>query len=433
MDNKGYLQFRPRPGLTAATEIVERLRKHGHASYLIGGCVRDELLGRTAKDYDVVTSALPESVEAIFSGTTKAIGAKFGVIQVRWAPECPFRYPKDVVDTEVATFRSDGAYSDNRRPDDVKFSTSLEEDVQRRDFTMNGIAASPYGPITDLVGGLQDIADRLIRCIGVPEERFKEDALRMLRAIRFAAQLDFRIESSTWQALRDQAGLVASISHERVRDELVKMLISPDPARALYLLNQSGLLDVLFPSGITNQFHRILLKLQWAQQHAADYLTMLTLLTNHIMTAEVDRFLVLLKLSVDEEKQIRNARLMHYYLTATGTSFTRAERIRYLRQPGFMVAVAYTSACVAIDGCLTVEDWEHIKASFLDLNTSEIVHERLLITGDDLIARGINPSPAFKLILNQFETEQLNLLFTTREEALLRLDRVQVKGTDETF
>lgn len=427
MNNEGYLQFRPTNGLTAATEIVERLRNHGHASYLIGGCVRDELLGRAAKDYDVVTSALPESVEAIFSGRTKAIGAKFGVIQVRWAPECPFSYPADMVDTEVATFRSDGAYTDNRRPDEVKFSSSLEEDVRRRDFTMNGIAASPYDPVIDLVGGLQDIAGRLIRCIGIPEERFKEDALRMLRAIRFATQLDFRIDPATWQALCSQADLVANISNERVRDELIKMLVGPDPSRALFLMNQSGLLHVLFPSGITNEFHVTLLRLQWGQCNSANYLTMLTILTGSMMISDVSKFLTSLKLPADEEKQIRNARTMARHLI-DGSEFTRAERIYYLRTPGFLVALAYASACVAIDGDpADMAAWEqNTKSVFLQLNTSEIRNQRPLITGDDLIARGIQPSPTFKLILSELETQQLNEEFTTREEALLRLDRFQV-------
>jgi len=423
MYHKEYMWFKSTPGFVAARRIIEWLHIHGHDAYLVGGCVRDTYLtGRDPKDYDVVTAALPERVEELFQGSTKAIGAKFGVIQVQNSPDGLILCQNDMINTEVATYRSDGAYSDNRRPDRVKFSDNLEEDIKRRDFTMNGLAYNPVdGELIDYVDGVRDIKSRLIRCIGNPQDRFGEDALRMLRAIRFAVQLDFQIEAATWKALCCQAYLAFHISQERVREELIKMLVSPDPARALYLMNQSGLLNVLFPSGIVNEFHRTLLKLQWGQQIEADYLTMLTIMSGHTMIASLDRFLSCLKLSAEEEKQIRNARSIATSLTATAP-ISRAALIRHLRTPGITVAMAYASTLEAIDGCLSNDHWDARLASLVNLNTPEIVDQKPFVTGNDLIARGIEPGPVYKTLLYQLETAQLNLEINNRSEALQWLD-----------
>src|SRR4030088_1760290 len=187
-------------------EIVETLRQQGFHAYLVGGCVRDLLLGRDPKDYDVATSATPEQVMSIFP-ETYAVGAQFGVVLV----------PSPEGDVEVATFRSDIGYSDGRHPDEVRFSRDPREDVARRDFTINGMLLDPLtNEVLDFVGGRKDLEDKIIRTIGDPERRFAEDKLRMLRAVRFAARFRYSIEPSTWAAIQKLAPAIHIVSRERV-------------------------------------------------------------------------------------------------------------------------------------------------------------------------------------------------------------------------
>ena len=209
----GDLQTKPPCRREDALAVVQRLRQVGHIAYFAGGCVRDLLLGLQPKDYDVATDARPERVRAIFANT-QAVGQAFGVILVHLGTST----------IDVATFRSDGAYSDGRRPDEVKF-TSAQEDAQRRDFTVNGLFLDPVdGRVIDYVGGQQDLAAHLIRAIGTADARFEEDHLRLLRAVRFAARFDFAIEEQTEQAIQRHAAQLARISPERVGDELRIML-----------------------------------------------------------------------------------------------------------------------------------------------------------------------------------------------------------------
>src|SRR5204863_4745644 len=196
----------------AARRIVERLRGEGHIAYFAGGCVRDIVRRMTPKDYDVATSAAPETVQKIFP-RTHAVGAHFGVIIVL---ENDFQF-------EVATFRSDDAYIDGRHPSAVHFS-SPEEDAQRRDFTINGMFYDPVADnVIDFVGGRADIDAKLVRAIGEPAQRFAEDRLRMLRAVRFGTVLGYQIHSETWKALLANAPSINQISAERIRDELVRI------------------------------------------------------------------------------------------------------------------------------------------------------------------------------------------------------------------
>src|SRR3954451_9228310 len=198
------MQTTATPMEAPARGLAERLRASGHAAYFAGGCVRDLLRGETPKDFDIATDATPEIVQKIFS-RTYAVGAHFGVIVVL---ENEFQF-------EVATFRSDGAYLDGRRPVEVHFATA-EEDAARRDFTINGMFFDPErDEVIDFVGGRTDLAARLIRAIGEPAQRFAEDRLRMLRAIRFATTLEFEIEEATWNALRENASSINAISAER--------------------------------------------------------------------------------------------------------------------------------------------------------------------------------------------------------------------------
>jgi poly(A) polymerase len=268
------------PGYSAALAILRRLTELGHQAYLAGGCVRDLLLGTLPKDFDVATSATPEAVQATFH-RTEAVGAHFGVVLVLDEAASGGR-----IVTEVATFRHDGAYSDGRRPDEVRFSTEPREDVLRRDFTINGLlldalafeagnkearnkearnkearnkearnpearneeggaGLEPY--VLDFVGGRADLEFRLVRAIGDPERRFAEDKLRMLRAVRFAARLGFAIEPRTMQAMRRQAAQIGVVSAERARDELTKILTEGHARRGFELLDESGLLAQVLP------------------------------------------------------------------------------------------------------------------------------------------------------------------------------------------
>ncbi|MDQ2949562.1 MAG: CCA tRNA nucleotidyltransferase, partial [Acidobacteriota bacterium] len=224
----------------AALTIARTLRSRGYQAYLVGGCVRDLLLGRDPKDYDLATDAAPAQVIELFPGAN-LVGAHFGVVLV--------------ADVEVATFRTDHSYLDGRRPEGVTFESDPRQDVLRRDFTINALlldpesAASPNPEkgVMDWVGGLADLRDGLIRAIGIPEARFQEDHLRMLRAVRFAARFGFTIEAQTMQAIRTLRALIVRVSPERIRDELVRILTEGGARRGFQMLDESGLLEQVLP------------------------------------------------------------------------------------------------------------------------------------------------------------------------------------------
>lgn len=220
-----------------ANAICETLERNGHQALLVGGSVRDLLLGREPADYDVTTDATPERVTELFPESI-AVGAQFGVVLV----------PRDGLKVEVATFRSDGGYSDGRHPDRVVFSKTPEEDVQRRDFTINGLLMRhDTGEILDFVGGQADLGAGVIRAIGDPDRRFAEDKLRMMRAVRFAARFEFEIEHKTFAAIRRHAGAVTDVSAERLREELTKLLTEGAARRGFELLEKSWLLSIVLP------------------------------------------------------------------------------------------------------------------------------------------------------------------------------------------
>src|SRR5438477_721865 len=219
-----------------ARDVAARLRESGHLAYLAGGCVRDIVRGETPKDFDIATDADPEAVQKLFPHTY-AVGAHFGVILV---VENGFQF-------EVATFRADDVYVDGRRPSAVHFS-SPEEDAKRRDFTINGMFFDPgTEQVIDFVGGRADLKAKLVRAIGEPAHRFAEDRLRMLRAVRFATVLEYEIESQTWSALQQSSSSITEISAERIRDELVRIFLSPQRLRGWDLLDRSGLLRAVLP------------------------------------------------------------------------------------------------------------------------------------------------------------------------------------------
>jgi len=224
------------PSRNTAEEIVRRLQRAGFAAFWVGGCVRDFLLGREPQDYDIATNARPEQIEKLFKRTL-AVGRKFGVMIVVEGKQ----------HFQVATFRAEAEYRDGRRPEKVVFS-SAEADAQRRDFTVNGLFFDPIAKkLHDWVGGEKDLRAKIIRTIGAPEERFAEDHLRLLRAVRFAAQLGFEIEPETFSAVKRLAPKIELISAERIRDELIKLFSPPHAGRGLVLLRDSRLLPGILP------------------------------------------------------------------------------------------------------------------------------------------------------------------------------------------
>lgn len=215
--------------------IIRQLNEKGFEAFLVGGCVRDSILGTQPSDWDIATNALPEQVKALFHKTVDT-GIRHGTVTVIM----------DGTNYEVTTYRIEGDYKDYRRPSQVRFSSSLEDDLGRRDFTVNAIAWHPRQGYVDPFGGLKDLPDKIIRAVGSPDERFREDALRMLRAVRFSAQLDFSIEEKTFHSIQKYSSLIKHISGERIREEMTKILMSSDPLK-FSLLEETGLLQFLLP------------------------------------------------------------------------------------------------------------------------------------------------------------------------------------------
>lgn len=231
-------------------ELIQVLEQNGYEGYAVGGCVRDSVLGRVPEDWDITTSAKPEDIKRLFRKTIDT-GIAHGTVTVMLDGE----------GFEVTTYRVDGDYVDHRHPKTVAFTPNLEEDLKRRDFTMNAMAYNPRGGIVDLFGGMEDIRKGCIRCVGNPTERFSEDALRMLRGIRFAGQLGFSLEEETKQGIRLLADTIARVSAERIQVELTKLLLSKEPEKLL-LAEQTGLCRVIFP-----EFSRMLATQQRNPHH----------------------------------------------------------------------------------------------------------------------------------------------------------------------
>jgi len=251
--------------------IAEKLQKADYRAYLVGGCVRDILLEKEPKDWDIATDARPEKIQEIFSAFAGATADKpatvyeneFGTVGVKTGSE-----NERLKIVEVTTFRLEGKYTDKRHPDEIKFAKTIEEDLGRRDFTINAIAAEfpisnfQFSNIIDPFNGQEDLKNRIIRTVGEPSERFNEDALRLMRAVRFAVELDFEIEPKTTEAIKKQAGLLEIIAKERIRDELIKIIMTPQAAKGISLLEESGLLKYVMPElkegvGIGQNKHHI--------------------------------------------------------------------------------------------------------------------------------------------------------------------------------
>lgn len=414
------------------------LRERGYEAYLVGGCVRDRLLGNTPKDYDVSTSATPQQILSYFPDS-ETVGAHFGVVLVR---------RPGGIHVEVATFRSEGAYADGRHPDQVRFETDLALDAQRRDFTINGLMEDPIsGHILDFVNGQADLANKVIRAIGNPERRFADDHLRMLRAIRFAARFEFIIEPETASAIQRLASSICKISAERIRDEVVRILTEGHARRGFELLDETGLLIHILPEikalqGVRQppEFHpegdvwtHVLLMLE--QLHNPTPTLALGALLHDVgkpatfRVAERIRFdghaevgaqmaqnrLCQLRFSNDDVDQV--TALVANHMRFKDVQQMRPSTLkRFLRLPKFEEHLElHRLDCLASNGY--TDTYEYVHAKLNELSQEEI-RPRRLITGRDLLDAGYKSGPALGQALDAVETAQLEGAIHSRDEAL---------------
>jgi putative nucleotidyltransferase with HDIG domain len=425
-----------------AQQICSTLSEHGHQAYLVGGCVRDLLLQREPADYDVATDAVPARVEELFPGSL-TVGAKFGVVIV----------PRDGAQVEVATFRSDVGYSDGRHPDHVVYSRTAQEDVQRRDFTINGLLMDPAtGEVLDFVGGRDDLRAGVIRTIGDPGLRFSEDKLRLARAVRFAARFGYTIEPQTFAAIRKLAPQIVQVSAERLRDELTKLLTEGAARQGFELLDETGLLSILLPEvanmkGVAQppEYHpegdvwihtRMLLEdlppgcpstLAWgallhdvgkpatfkSAQQTGDRIRF----DGHdeVGARMAEEICHRFRFSGDDTEQIVSLVASHMRFKDV-MQMRPATLKRFVRLPRFDEHLElHRLDCQASHRMLG--NWEYIR-KFLAETPPEQVRPPRLLTGDDLMALGFQAGPAFKSILQSVEDAQLEGRLRTKDEAV---------------
>jgi len=432
-------------GFQAALRVVERLRGAGFRAYFVGGCVRDLLMGHAPKDYDVATNARPDAVMKLFRRTFP-VGAHFGVVIV-----CD----DDGSQTEVATFRADGAYEDGRRPTEVRYADTPQVDVLRRDFTINGMMMDPVsGEVLDFVGGRDDLEAKILRAIGTPQVRFEEDKLRMLRAVRFAARFGFTLEPRTLQAIQTQASTINQVSNERVRDELTRMLTEGHARRAFELMDETGLLQEVLPEiarmkGVQQppQFHpegdvwvHTLLLLEKLEAGCSMELGWAALLHDvgkpptfrapdpthakprirfdghaEIGTTMARAICNRLRMSNDETEQICLLVANHMRFGDV-MQMKPATLKRFFRLPKFdeHLRLHWMDASSA-HGDLRLYDFAKQQYENAPPDT---IKPALFLTGRDLIDAGLKPGPRFKLLLEQIEDAQLEGRITTKAEAI---------------
>ena len=433
----------------AARKIAARLRDEGHIAYFAGGCVRDMVRGFAPKDFDIATDASPEVVQNLFSHTY-AVGAHFGVIIVL----------EDSFQFEVATFRSDDAYIDGRHPSAVHFS-SPHEDAKRRDFTINGMFYDSVAEkVIDFVGGRGDIDAKLVRAIGDAAQRFAEDRLRMLRAVRFATVLDYDIEKNTWDALVANVAWINDISAERIREELVRIFLSRNRVRGWDLLDASGLLRAILPEievmkgcKQPEQFHpegdvfeHTRLMLQFLPEKVSVPLVFSVLFHDVAKprTATVDetgriRFSGHDRLGAEMTEEIMRSlrfsgaeieaavEMVRQHMVFKDVPNMRVAKLkRFMARPTFDEELElHRVDCQGSHRMLG-------NYEFLLRKREEFANEPIipppLIRGDDLIALGLKPGPKFSEILEAAETRQLEGSLRTREEALEWVKREYAPG-----
>ena len=420
-------------------DLLRRLQEAGHEAYLVGGCVRDELRGMAPQDYDMATSARPEEVEALFP-QTHAVGKSFGVILV---VEHGHTF-------EVATFRAESDYTDGRRPNTVTFSDA-QTDASRRDFTVNGLFMDPLSDtVHDWVGGQEDLEKRRLRTIGHPTERFNEDHLRLLRAVRLAAQLDFEIDPATFAAVRDMADHITRVSAERIRDELLKLFRPPYAARGLDLLHESGLLVQILPEllptvtceqspdyhpeGTVYDHIRLMLsKLPAEASVELPWTALLHDIAKPATQSECEEgrihFYGHEKIGADMAQQILQrlrfpnveieaiVQTVRYHMQfKDAPKMRKATLRRMLMRPTFELELEqHRLDCLGSHGLMDIYDF--IREQQTVLQEKPLLLEPL-ISGRDLIELGIEPGPALGQLLDAVRDQQLAETFSTREEAL---------------
>jgi len=433
-------------GLIGARQLAERicrtLRSAGHQAYLVGGCVRDILLGREPADYDVATDAIPDRVQALFPHSL-AVGAQFGVIIVT----------DGNAQAEVATFRCDVGYSDGRHPDHVEYTTSAKEDVRRRDFTINALLLDPESnEVLDYVGGRDDLSAGIIRAIGDPAQRFREDKLRLVRAVRFAARFRYAIEAATFGAIAELAPDVAEVSAERIRDELTKVLTEGAARRAFELLDETRLLPELLPEiarmkGVEQppQFHpegdvwtHTLLMLEQLPAGCSPTLAWGVLLHDvgkpptftppagpegrirfdrHVEVGTVMAEDICRRLRFSNEDTEQIAALVANHLRFKDVKQMKLSTLkRFVRLNCFEEHLElHRLDCLSSHRNL---DAYNFVSQFLAETPPEQVRPPRLLTGEDLMALGFVPGPPFKTMLEAIEDAQLNGRLNTHEEAI---------------
>jgi poly(A) polymerase len=465
-----------------AISIVRKLRDRGHQAYLVGGCVRDLLLGREPADYDVATDATPDEVMRFFP-ETYAVGVQFGVVlvplpktelQPRASLESPAAaakktdpcYPETVghepnpghshkACVEVATFRCDMGYSDGRHPDQVRFSREPREDVQRRDFTINGLLLDPEkNEVLDFVGGQNDLRAGVIRAIGDPKLRFTEDKLRMLRAVRFAARFEYKIDLATFDAIRQLAAQIHQVSRERVRDELTRMLTEGHARRAFELLDDTGLLHEVLPEieamkGVEQppEFHpegdvfvHTLLLLEKLPHPCSATLAWGALLhdvgkpptfrrapdrirfDDHVNVGVRMAHAICRRLRFSNHETEQILALVDNHMRFGDVQRMKPSTFKkFIRLPRFGEHMElHRLDCESSHRSLQMYDFTRQQMTSMPV---EEVRPKPLIAGDDLIAAGYKPGPLFKEILGAVEDAQLDGRLHDKPEAMKFVER----------
>jgi tRNA nucleotidyltransferase/poly(A) polymerase len=396
-----------------AVDVVQKLRAAGFESLWAGGCVRDELLGLTPKDYDVATSATPDQIRELFGKRrTLPIGAAFGVVTVLG--------PRPAGQIEVATFRKDAAYSDGRHPDSVTF-TDAEHDAQRRDFTINGLFFDPVAnKVVDYVDGQHDLECRVIRAIGDPRLRLSEDKLRMLRAVRFAATFDFEIEAETLRAIQEMAGEINSVSAERIGMEIRRMLLDPNRAEAVRLLHETKLLTEVIPETerpSPEEFEATLRRLAVLPQPTVATAFAALLLNLGGPVNEIGRRLRYTNKEIDRANWLQLN--MSMVVNAQTVPWPVLQRVLTHEGSAELIALyeaEYGPEDAGLAFCRERLAWP-----------AERLNPKPLLDGADLIRHGLPPGPRFSALLEQVRDAQLNEEIATREEALALVDRLRAE------
>lgn len=426
--------------LQTAQDIANTLSAAGHTCYFAGGCVRDKLLGTEPKDYDIATSATPDQVLKLFPHADP-IGAHFGVILVKHSG---FGF-------EVATFRTDGSYADGRRPDSVTFSTP-EEDASRRDFTVNGLFLNPAtNELTDFVNGQVDITNKVIRAIGDPNERFAEDALRLMRAIRFATILNFEIEAETWRAIKTNAHLVRNIATERIQGEFSQILLTTRRAHGLDLLVESGLIQHFLPEVLDligceqpPQFHpegdvyvHTRMMLDMLQGEVTIELALAVLLhdigkpATYSYDPDEDRIRfsghdslgaemaenILRRLKYSNKTIEHVCAMVANHMNFMNVRFMKKSKVkRFMARPTYELEMELHRVDCASSNGIT-ENYDFLRDKEHEFAAEPLIPQPL-VSGKDLISLGYEPGPRFKQILQETQNEQLEGKLTERDQAI---------------